>query len=104
MLRGSVELAAAESWGRVLTVVVGPPAPPFVLHVTVNVRTVELVVLSHPPLVVAKPTLAASVMLALFWSAFAGSSWMVGVGEAVMTTAANKKKVVESFMTRALCV
>jgi hypothetical protein len=53
MLRGPVELAAAESWGRVLTVVVGPPAPPVVLHVTVNVRMVELVVSSHPPLVVA---------------------------------------------------
>ena len=30
MFRGPVELAAAESWGKVLTVVVGPPAPPLV--------------------------------------------------------------------------
>jgi hypothetical protein len=59
---------------------------------------------AHPPFVVAYPMLAASVILALFWSAFAGSSWMVGVGDAVMTVAANKKKVVESFMMRALYV
>ena len=33
MLRGPVEFAAAESWGRELTVVVGPPAPPVVLDI-----------------------------------------------------------------------
>jgi Na+-translocating ferredoxin:NAD+ oxidoreductase RnfA subunit len=96
MLRGPVELAAADSWGRVLTVVVGPPAPPFVLYVTVNVRMVELVVIGCSPPIYRS--------ISLFWSAFAGSSWMVGVGDAVMTVAANKNKVVESFMMRALYV
>jgi hypothetical protein len=31
MTRGPEAIAAAESWGSVLTVVVGPPAPPLVL-------------------------------------------------------------------------
>jgi hypothetical protein len=51
ILRGPVELAAADSWGRLLTVVVGPPAPPMVLHVTINVRSTETVVFGCSPAV-----------------------------------------------------
>ena len=46
--------------------------------------------------------LAASVILARFWRAFAGSSWMVGVGDAVTTVATRKRNDVESFMVKSV--
>ena len=73
---------AAVYWARVETVVVVPPAPPLV-----------------PPLRVAYPRLAASLMVARFSMVLRSSSSTVGVGTAMTRPAkARAAEAEENFM------